>query len=228
MNIKSTIFVLFCLVGFGELNAQITYKDTLLNVTDMSTNSDVYSYTYIYNLSSKLDTILWERTVNNLGDPAWSSAVCDIIQCHANNVSNGEFELSPNTTSSTNGYLAFHFYPNGKRGNGQMVVSFHRKSDPNVKTDITTNVTVWGAVNIESRTYRTDYVYPNPAKNTFQLSQTLANLSKIEIVNALGQVVLTTTADANHSVDISNLDAGFYQVRVYDGVNIHQYKLLKD
>ncbi|MDP2174364.1 MAG: T9SS type A sorting domain-containing protein [Bacteroidota bacterium] len=228
MNIKNIILVLFLHVVFLQLNAQISFKDTLLNKADMSTNSDVYSFTYIYNLSNKLDTIVWARTVNTLGDPAWTSAVCDIIQCHGATVSNGEFELAPNDTNSTNGYLAFHFYPDGKRGNGQMVVQFYRKSTPNIKTEITTNVTIWGAVNIESRTYRTDYVYPNPAKNTFQLSQNISTISKIEIVNSLGQVVLTTTADANHSVDISNIETGVYQVRVYDGVSINHFKLLKD
>ncbi|MEX0598064.1 MAG: T9SS type A sorting domain-containing protein [Candidatus Paceibacterota bacterium] len=119
--------------------------------------------------------------------------------------------------SNDSGYLSFHFYPAGKRGTGQMVVSFHRKSSPNVITDITTNATVWGAVNIESKTYRIDYVYPNPAKNSFTISENLSSNSKIEIVNTLGQVVLTTNAGDNQSVDVSNLEAGFYQVRVYDG-----------
>jgi hypothetical protein len=226
MNFKNTIFVLLFLGTFIQLNAQISFKNTTMNVADMSTNSDVYSSTWIYNQSSSLDTIVWNRKTNTLGDAAWTSAVCDVIQCHDPNVSTSEFELEPYPSDS--GYLSFHFYPNNKRGNGQMVVEFYRKSAPSIKTEITTNVTIWGAVNIESRTYRTDYVYPNPAKNTFQLSQNISSTSKIEIINSLGQVVLTTNADANHSVDISSIETGIYQVRVYDGASINHFKLLKD
>jgi hypothetical protein len=224
MNIKNTIFVLISFMGFEQLNAQISVKNNMLSKNEMSTTVDVFAGTWIYNLSNRLDTIVWTRSTNTLGDTAWTSAVCDILLCHPPDVSTNEFEMASNDS----GYLSFHFYPNNKRGNGQMVVEFYRKSAPSIKTEITTNVTIWGAVNIESRTYRTDFIHPNPAKNTFQLSQTLSNSSKIEIVNGLGQVVLTTTADANHSVDISKLEAGFYQIRVYDGVKIHQYKLLKD
>ncbi|MEX0598065.1 MAG: hypothetical protein WD512_16375 [Candidatus Paceibacterota bacterium] len=91
MNIKSTIFVLFCFFGFGQLNAQISFKNNMLSKNEMSTTVDVFAGTWIYNLSNLLDTIVWTRSTNTLSDPAWTSAVCDIILCHPPDVSTNEF-----------------------------------------------------------------------------------------------------------------------------------------
>ena len=82
MSKKITFIISFVLIVTNQLSAQISFKDTVLYKADFTTESDIYANTWMYNLSNSKDTISWNRITNELGDAAWESAVCDIMQIH--------------------------------------------------------------------------------------------------------------------------------------------------
>jgi hypothetical protein len=69
-------------------------------------------------------------------------------------------------------------------------------------------------------------MFPNPANDYVNL-QSHNMISKVEIVNALGQVVHSSNPDAgNCSVDLSGMTPGLYLVNIHAGNNITTSKLM--
>lgn len=71
------------------------------------------------------------------------------------------------------------------------------------------------------------YVYPNPAKNDFQIRGIAKG--QIEVFNKLGQLVLSSSLNENslNSFSIAHLPSGFYLIQVVDGENIYTNTLIK-
>jgi len=68
-------------------------------------------------------------------------------------------------------------------------------------------------------------LYPNPSSGIFTLKAN-DNVSSIEIMNALGQVVMTVTATGNQTlIDATSLAAGIYTVRVTNNQGTFHTKL---
>lgn len=55
-------------------------------------------------------------------------------------------------------------------------------------------------------------LYPNPANDYLNIE--VSDLANVEIVNSLGQVVISTSVNGNQSIDISNLNNGVYFAKV--------------
>jgi len=72
-------------------------------------------------------------------------------------------------------------------------------------------------------------IYPNPADNVFYIKG-LTNKSTVEVVNVLGQIVLTKqTENALEGVSIASLPAGAYQINVVQNkVAVFSTKLVKN
>ncbi|MES2761686.1 MAG: T9SS type A sorting domain-containing protein [Bacteroidota bacterium] len=72
-------------------------------------------------------------------------------------------------------------------------------------------------------------LYPNPAQNTITINlpgNQLAN-ADLEITNALGQTVLTTTFTSNEPTDISGLSNGLYFIHIKgNNLNVSSQKLI--
>jgi hypothetical protein len=71
-------------------------------------------------------------------------------------------------------------------------------------------------------------VYPNPASNSFNLVLgTINSNMKVEVINALGQVVVTrTNLVENNEIDIQSLAKGVYFVKVTSGNESNTSKLI--
>jgi hypothetical protein len=84
------------------------------------------------------------------------------------------------------------------------------------------------SVGVSSIAQETIGVFPNPASNNLNIT-TKNNIQDIAIYNALGQVVLTTSPNANTvNVDITSLPNGFYTVKAsIDGVDTFK-KIIKE
>lgn len=63
---------------------------------------------------------------------------------------------------------------------------------------------------------KTQKVYPNPSNNFISISN-LKN-GRVEIINSLGQLILTTSQTEN--INIENLPSGIYWIRFSDEINI--------
>jgi len=69
--------------------------------------------------------------------------------------------------------------------------------------------------------------YPNPVKDILKLSYT-QNISSVEIINVLGQRVMTASIDGTDgTVDMSNLAAGTYMVKAHTENMVKTIKIIK-
>lgn len=73
----------------------------------------------------------------------------------------------------------------------------------------TSSTSVWEK-SIEDKTK----IYPNPAKNTVQIINSNKKIEAVEVYNAQGMMVLKDQ-NFQHVLDISNLTAGVYFIRIY-------------
>lgn len=70
-------------------------------------------------------------------------------------------------------------------------------------------------------------LYPNPASNTITISSKEEVIFKIEITNVLGQPIIETeTMENNVHLNISQLNAGVYSVKIYTNQTSTQLKLV--
>ena len=71
-------------------------------------------------------------------------------------------------------------------------------------------------------------IYPNPTKNIVTISSSI-NIDSIEIIDISSKQLMTTKVNTNEtSVDISNLSAGIYFVKVYSAFGIKTEKVVKE
>jgi hypothetical protein len=70
--------------------------------------------------------------------------------------------------------------------------------------------------------------YPNPVKNTLNLSYS-ENISDVSVYNLLGQQVIAKAINANQSqIDMSNLSSGAYMVKVTANNQVKIIKVIKE
>ena len=70
--------------------------------------------------------------------------------------------------------------------------------------------------------------YPNPVKNTLNLSYS-ENISDVSVYNLLGQQIIAKAINANQSqIDMSNLASGAYMVKVTANSQIKTIKVIKE
>jgi len=221
---KNTFLLFGLAMMVSNLFSQISFSRTTLYKSAFSTEQDVYSHSWISNIGSINDTIVWTRTMNSLPDTAWTSAVCDINQCHPVTTTTAEFVLN----SGDSGYLSFHFYPKNKRGTGNMTVEFYRKANPSEKYNIVYKADVWGATSISVNNVSKTSVFPNPSAGNFTIKNSIIALGTIKIFNNMGQVVFTGSYANNETFDNSFLTSGIYTVVISDNKNSETINMVKE
>jgi hypothetical protein len=69
-------------------------------------------------------------------------------------------------------------------------------------------------------------IYPNPGNGIFSL-QTESEISTVEIVDMLGEIVYSSGNFSSNRIDISNRPKGIYFIRVEDKKNrVHSGKII--
>jgi subtilisin family serine protease len=74
------------------------------------------------------------------------------------------------------------------------------------------------------------YIFPNPASNQlFVMSNnSLTASAQVEVINSLGQIVLSTQLNAYKTVDVSILSSGFYFVKISENSKSFTQKIIKN
>jgi hypothetical protein len=212
---KRITFVFIAVLVSLSAKAQFHIEDDTLYTYGFAgmTSSDfvdIEAETKIHHLSSTPEIIKWVRTENQLPSTDWTSAVCDIISCRSADTDTGSFLFNGNDS----GNLYFHFYTKNVNASGKMVVRFSRASDPLQYRDVVTFITAWKPVGINSLTASTTRSFPNPAKNEVTFSNDRIDAGRIEIYNAIGQVVSQKDFTNNMTVDIRDFAPGVYTVKI--------------
>ena len=75
---------------------------------------------------------------------------------------------------------------------------------------------------------KTVAMFPNPAQNTIELTSLTSGVNEVQIINSVGQVVKEFTFELNTTVDIENLNAGVYFVKISGDNNVTQKLIIRD
>lgn len=80
--------------------------------------------------------------------------------------------------------------------------------------------------------YKNLYIYPNPANNfiEFELDKSPVFGTKVEIINIFGETIQNdelNTPITRHSIDVSNIPAGVYYIKVYLDSEVYLSKFIK-
>ena len=219
-----------CTVAFAfSASAQFKVtKDTLyaegFTGTQATDFVEIYGENHIISLSANDQIIRWERTVNEFSAIEWTSAVCDIVSCKAPETDTGSFLLPAGDT----GYMSFHFYIKNVRGTGKMVVKFFREAVPTDSVNIVTFGTGWNPASIINLSASATSISPNPAKDYIIPNNSLIKEGRFELLNPLGQVVLSGEYINGRQIDLSGITSGVYSLKVANGVYSSSTKIVKD
>ena len=129
-------------------------------------------------------------------------------------VINGEWEL-----------LAFDFSSSVGTAFNRLVIipDFEERSQTNIS--YFDQISFGSTANLESFLVDNIDIFPNPAKNQFNLSSNLNNSLGIQIFNVLGKSVKKLHTNKK-SINISDLNSGIYFVRIKNGENYVTKKLI--
>lgn len=147
---------------------------------------------------------------------------------YSTNPSNGNFtggsnacmimSGTPVASSAGNYTIAVLFAVNTNFGPTTQTLNWYLTVAPNTSTNIK-------SVNTSSQFF----VSPNPVTNELLISSE-SHIGKIQIIDALGKVVMT--ADANYStqtkIEVGDLVKGVYFIQLSDGVNLTTRKFIKE
>ncbi len=184
---------------------------------------DVEAHAGISNNTSDTLFMRWERVYNDKPD-SWETAVCDVNLCYFPHVSTKDFILTPNLQ---NGDMIVHAYPGMEPGgipeNGAVPgeatvhIKLSNLNDPTDTLIVVYNFTVTGEaiVSISEVELEAIKIYPNPASDYFQLTET-QEIQQLVIYNVLGRIVETFEVNSGQRYDISNLADGIYLVGMVD------------
>lgn len=185
---------------------------------------DIIAQTHIYQTGTSSDLIQWVRSTNQLPNPAWESAVCDIVACRGTDVDTGSFLFE----AGDSGKLSFHFYTKNSNASGKMVVRFSRVSNPLEYTDVVIFATAWKPVGINAINNSVTSSTPNPAQNIITISNDLIENGQLELYNAMGQLILSMDYVNNMSVNLEGLMSGIYIVKVADSSQTSFSRIVKE
>lgn len=81
--------------------------------------------------------------------------------------------------------------------------------------------------NINEITLNNSYIiYPNPASDNFKIESTLSDKCTLKITDLYGEEKLTKTINNKESIDISNLNAGIYNITIHNKNSTANKKLI--
>ena len=104
---------------------------------------------------------------------------------------------------------------------GTYDVNFNRSTGTWTFTDLNLSTTKFTSSNLT--------VYPNPSNNNWNLSSSNEQINSVQIIDALGKVVMTKNINATTAViDASNLVRGIYFAKVTSASSSRTIKLIKN
>jgi hypothetical protein len=219
--LKNITLSVLCILCFNlKTQAQFSIDEDSLFTSGSYSDFELVAHTKIRNTTSNPDTLIWNRIVNSLS-PNWTSAVCDIYNCHGETVDQYAFTLPANHV----GDISFHLYPNGFKGTGKMVVRFVRKSNPSYYIDVVINSQAYGlGLNaLQNNTFR---ITPNPASGSLSIGNSNIEEGTFEIYNILGIKVMGDRFISSQKIDVSSLTKGIYMITIRNGNAVATNKLI--
>jgi hypothetical protein len=165
------------------------------------------------NDSAGTTEFIWIRTLNQLPDTAWESAVCDINLCHSATTDSAQFTMN----ESDSGLFYLHFYPSTGSGVAYMSIEVSPVNDRSKKAVLNGKVLVYDALNsINEINANQLIVFPNPSMDGhFNFTNDFSEDILIETYTLTGKKLKETILpDSENKLDLSDLPKGIYIIRV--------------
>ena len=215
---RTLLSILLILGGFWAVNAQIEFTPS--EPMGASDACEVVQVDMdISNPTADEVRLMWRIDRIDVPDE-WELQLCDAITCYAYGVErcpDGETRINVFSPSQAFTYM-FKVKPNSINGIGDFdLVLF----DPEDETNVISTIPI--VVTISNCTSSTDGIedasdigiYPNPTTESFKLTEQ-TNVDRISVYNIVGKEVVSFSATANGSYDVSNLENGMFLVRLFD------------
>lgn len=150
----------------------------------------------------------------------WELQLCDAITCYAYGVEatpDGETRINVFNPGQGFTYM-FKAKPNSVNGIGDFdLVLFNADDETDIYATIPIVVTITNCTSSTDDVYDGSNIgiYPNPSFGSFQLTEQ-TNVDRISVYNIIGKEVVSFSATANGTYDVSNLENGMFLVRLFD------------
>jgi len=170
------------------------------------------------------EAITYKWTLISNSFPAWSYSLCDYTNCWVGVPPGSHLMTAITLTQAQNGIAGFfklNLTTGPIYGAGVVKIYVYDALDINRGDTVSWTIDLPTPVGInEDVKAKTVSFYPNPAKNTVTFMNTSDQNNRIEILNALGETVLSQLALSNQRIilSVSKLNKGIYFVS-FTGVN---------
>jgi hypothetical protein len=213
------LLLLIFVVSSLSLSAQYLQGPDSINIVTVSTTEEV-SRDAVYNAGVDSSTVYWKLEKAPSFHSEWEFFVCDLNLCYNSNTERCP-PNKPNLMTASGSTLIFHFKPNGVYGTSIVIVRYY--SDKNFtqevfSTQININVTEGVSSTKDLSGLNNLKVYPNPATDYFQISNTVG-VKKIVVYNMFGKEVKSYFHYPNAQHEISELKTGMYIVKLINDKN---------
>ena len=207
-KIYTLIAATFLLTSLNAQDYNITLNDTIEQTVIVGSYTDATIYMDHDNSTTDSLRLQWEIIENTI--PAgWDYSICDYTNCYAGNITSGTMskfgmnqsgfiKLNMLASTTESGQLRFKVYNTGNAINADTIAFIYNA--------------VLGLDDIDLGQHIN--VFPNPSTGNQVSIQNILPNTKLSIINALGQAVLSQTINSDKLV-ISNLNLrkGVYFIR---------------
>ncbi len=198
-----------------SIDPKVVNKSFEVNLSDLTLDLEIH--TKITNTTNQQVSLRWTRVVKS-SPLEWDTQVCDNNACYLPHVSsnidaalglNQPFRLDAGKSFD----LILHVLPNGTPGEGEFMLIYALASSPNTPIDtVRYSVTVRNRVSSTFDLSTLDIrVFPNPATNYFELSNT-TGVDRVTVYNLIGREVRSYDVYAGNQYNVEGLPDGMYLV----------------
>jgi len=214
MRIHLLTFLLF--LGYSSFGQLTINPDPVQLNTDISIEDAKVDFV-IKNEGSEAQEVWWNLEPMD-GPGAWEYQVCDCNLCYIRG-----FLTAPCSNSciiEPGGEFLFqvHVWPNAEKGSGNANLQILEACGDTTSSvlEVPISVEVLGSSSTENSEIKSNLsLYPNPAYDYFSIAND-SDVEQVAIFNILGKQLKTFKHRAGQTHDISNLDRGYYLIRIVD------------
>lgn len=204
------------------ITAQTTIDPNPVTVAEIDIfQFDIVGYSLVTNESMSTKDYVWTRNIISLAE-GWECAVCDKNLCHAFSVGTADFTM----IAGESGTLDVHVYPFQNQGYAVIEVTVAEVGNP---SNSDTGMYYFNtATAVSERMTNAIALYPNPASDVLFI-ETANAVHKIDFFGLDGKIIDSKLTMGNNAVEIGNLAAGTYVVRMQDadGVQVSSNIVIK-